>query len=62
MLDIFGIHHEAEALSGAGDPTNDFNAHKKFNGFYAKSKNFGLLTDEMELFDVCSSEVDNRIN
>lgn len=59
MLDIFGIHHEAEALSGAGDPTNDFKAHNKFNGFSAKSKDFGLLADDMEVFNVCSSEVDD---
>lgn len=62
LFDVFGIHHEAEALSGAGDPPNDFSAHKRYNSFTVRSKNLGLLADNMQVFNACSSEIENGLD
>jgi hypothetical protein len=60
LLDIFGIHHDSQALSGAGDPGNDFAAHKRFKGFHVGNKNLGLLAVNVQVFNVCSSKQDNK--
>jgi hypothetical protein len=59
LLDIFGIHHESQALSGAGDPSNDFSANSKYSRFSVKNKNIGLLAENMQVFNICSSQADN---
>jgi hypothetical protein len=59
LLDVFGIHHESKALTAAGDPLNDSSAHKKYKRFSIKSKNIGLLADNMQVFNICSAQVDN---
>jgi hypothetical protein len=59
MLDIFGIHHESTALSGAGDPTNDFQANKRYRSYSIRTKNIGLIAENMQVFNICSSQVGN---
>ena len=60
LLDIFSIHHDSQALSGAGDPDNDFSANKRFSRFPVENKNLGLLAANTQVFNRCSSKYDNK--